>query len=125
MAVDGLHGNREQSRDYEPDSVWVRRIRGPTRDETAETFRKAKLLGSNGDREKYCFCSANYEQDWQQFLINLYSAISHDIAMHSSSPNAVSKSITNIHHSAFYGVLRLMPVCLLPGACWLLDHGFN
>ena len=45
-----------------------------TRDGTAKLVCKTKFSGANGDKEMFP-CSADHEQDWQLYPVDLYSAI--------------------------------------------------
>ena len=40
--------------------------------------RETKFSGTLGDRECYFLCSAEHEQDWQPYPVDLYSAMCDD-----------------------------------------------
>ena len=78
MNIDGRRrGNREESREYAPDSARVWKINRLTRDGAAEPVSRDQMRKQ--DQGNISFpCSANHEQDWQPYPVDLYSATCRD-----------------------------------------------
>ena len=61
-----------------PDSAWVWRITGLTRDGTAEPVSRDQFSGANGNKDFFLSCSAHHEQNWQPCPVGALSSKSYD-----------------------------------------------
>ena len=80
---------------YAPDSARVWNMSGLTRGGTVESVSRDQVLRRERVQRKYYFsCSADHEQNWQPYPVDLHSAESAD---HNSDVTATATS-----HTAYY-----------------------